>query len=102
MTTINQARLAAIQERARHTESWTNPEQWAGHDPDQEAMEHIAAAIRRRLAQQDERIARLEQLAYNQSVLLTELSESVRTLLAQRAGDHLDAMAAIIGNALKR
>jgi hypothetical protein len=78
--TIDQVRLEAVQARGRHTESLTNPEQWAGPDPDQEATEHIATAIRRRLALQDERIARLEQLAYNQSVLLAEQAQALRQL----------------------
>lgn len=83
MTTINQARLAAIQERARHTESWANPEQWAGADPDQEATEYIVTAIRRRLTEQDRRVKALESLAYSQGVLLEELSEKLRRLTAE-------------------
>ncbi len=66
--TIDQVRLAAIQERGREI------------DPDQEAMEHIATAIRRRLAQQDERIARLETALWNQGLLLQEQAQLLRKL----------------------
>ena len=80
MTTIDQARFEAIQERIRSI------------DADSEAVEHIANRVNTRLRQMeaalaaaDKRLRELEQLAYSQGVLLAEQGAKIAELQARLA-----------------
>lgn len=80
MTTIDQARFEAIQERIRSI------------DADGEAVEHIANRVNTRLRQMeaalaaaDKRLRELEQLAYSQGVLLAEQGAKIAELQARLA-----------------
>jgi len=80
MTTIDQVRLAVIQERTRNI------------DADSEAVEHIANRVNQRLRQMeaaqaamDKRLRELEQLAYSQGVLLAEQGAKIAELQARLA-----------------
>ncbi|AZF90326.1 MAG: hypothetical protein BPHS0_40 [Phage 5P_3] len=75
MATIDDIRLAMIQERTRNI------------DADSEAVEHIANRVNMRLRQMeaaqaasDKRLRELETLAYSQSVLLAEQSAKIAAL----------------------
>lgn len=78
MATIDDIRLAMIQERTRNI------------DADSEAVEHIANRVNMRLRQMeaaqaasDKRLRELETLAYSQSVLLAEQSAKIAALEAR-------------------
>lgn len=78
MTTIDEARLAAIQERTRSIES------------DAEADEHRAARVNAKqrhlemiTTALDTKVRQLEDLAYSQSVLLAEQSVQIAELQAR-------------------